>query len=92
MIGLGSESGVLSGGIFDCFQLSSLVQVAVLSLDIALIVTVLHFERAISRFVTESVRSVIVNVMDLTQNRNRCSGFFLAADTGDYQQRNQSLR
>ena len=91
VIGLGSESGFLSGGIFDCFQLSSFVQVAVLSLDIALIVTVLHFERTISRFVTESVRSVIVNVMDLTQNRNRCGGFFLAADTGEYQQRNQSL-
>lgn len=63
VVSLGFESR-FTGLVFDRLQLATLVDVAVLALDVAISVTRLDLEGAIRRFETVSVRTIIIYFID----------------------------
>lgn len=80
VLSLGGEAGRLAGRVFDCFGLSELVDVAVLSPDGAIDVAGFNAEASVGSF--ESVRetSIFVHLTNLFQDQHRWSGddfFFL---------------
>ncbi len=69
MIASGFETD--ASRVFDRLELAGLVDVAVLSPNVAQVVAGLHFERSVGRLESVSVRSVVVDPVDLFQDGHR---------------------
>jgi len=64
----GGESDFLSGRVLDSLDFTRLVYVAVLSLDVSVVVSGLDPEATVLGLESESVRSIVVDPVDLTEN------------------------
>jgi len=65
---VGGESGGVVGGVLHNDNVSQVVQVAVLALDIALLVPGLQLEGSVGSFIADSVCSVLVDLVDLLED------------------------
>lgn len=72
-----------SGDVIDDFEMSGLVDVAILSLHVAQVVACLHLESSIGRFESVRVGAIIVDPVDLLQDGHRGG---LGADVRHQQQ------
>jgi len=86
----GGESNVLSGRVLDGLDLTRLVYVAVLSLDVSVVVSGLDPEATVLGLESESVRSIVVDPVDLTENGYW--GRVIGADCNGEQHREEYLQ
>lgn len=68
MVSLCSESFRFTSVVLNSLQHPELIKVTIFSFNVAINIAGLHFEGTISSFVTESVGSIIVDVVNLLQN------------------------
>jgi len=73
---VGGEAGAVVGGVLHRHQLPRLVEVPVHSFDVSFDVSGLHFKGAIRSLITDSIASILIDVVDLLDDyvRMLCSG------------------
>lgn len=76
----------LAGGVLDGLELAGLVDVAVLASDVAQVVAGLHFEGAVGGLESVSVGSVVIDSVNLLQDRHRSRRLLPIGVGSGYQQ------